>query len=535
MIETDVLIIGSGIAGLATALYIRQFQPGCRIDILSKTSLQENNTQYAQGGIAAVWDDQIDSTGSHLQDTLNAGDGLCDEEIVRLVVEEGPARVRELIEWGARFDKKSGASEYDLGVEGGHSHHRILHHKDVTGKEIHRALRETIKRAHNIHLHEQAFAVDIITQHHLGRNITRLTPDIECYGAYIVREDSTGVEKILAKRCVLATGGIGECYKATTNPPVATGDGIAMTYRAKGRIANMEFVQFHPTSLYSASGESPSFLISEAVRGAGAYLVNADGVAFMKNYHPLKDLAPRDVVARAIDNEMKKSGMDHVFLDARGIAADRFEAHFPNILRKCKAVGLDPAVDLLPVVPAAHYACGGIAVDSSGQSSIKNLYAVGECSCTGLHGSNRLASNSLLEALVFGRKAAENLSRKLDKDNWKEGIPDWNAERTTDPREKVLLTQSLKELKEIMSFYVRIIRSDERLQRALNRLELLYHETETLYRKSVVSPQLCELRNMITIGYLITRSATLRKESRGLHFTSDYPDKNEVFVENSYL
>jgi L-aspartate oxidase len=531
--NTDVLIIGSGIAGLSAAIYIAEKNSNLNIDILTKDIPQETNTQYAQGGIAAVWDLEKDSLQSHIQDTLIAGDGLCNRSVVEFVVQEGPERVGELIKWGTAFDQSNNA--YELGVEGGHSHNRILHHKDITGSEIHRALMQKCNTYNNINIHKNVFAVDLITQHHLGRNITRLTPDIECYGAYVLSPNENQVSKFLSKICILATGGIGECYKATTNPPIATGDGIAMCYRAKGRIANMEFVQFHPTSLYEPMGSSPSFLISEAVRGFGAELVDAKGQPFMKKYDQRGSLAPRDIVARAIDSEMKRSGEDHVYLDCTKIETTLFQENFPNIYQKCTSIGLNIEKDLIPVVPAAHYGCGGIVTNEQGQSSILRLYAIGECSFTGLHGANRLASNSLLEAMVFGRRTANHILKQVINFQIQKQIPDWNAERTMDPGEKVLLTQSLKELKDIMSFYVRIVRSDERLKRAMDRLELLYLETERLYRKSVLSTQLCELRNMITIGYLITRSAMQRKESRGLHFNSDYAQKNERFVENTFL
>lgn len=535
MIKTDVLIIGTGISGLSTAIYLSERDPNIDITIIAKRRFDENNTIYAQGGIATVWNSG-DSFDHHIQDTLIAGDGLCHEATVKHVVEQGPSAINDLIHWGTEFDKiRNNDQQFDLGIEGGHSHPRILHYKDITGREIYESLIERLKTFSNISMFEHLFAVDLLTQHHLGRNITRLSANINCFGAYLMDTNSKSITRCLSKFTVLATGGTGECYKATTNPTTATGDGIAMTYRAKGRIANMEFIQFHPTSLYRTDQKGSSFLISEAVRGLGATLMDHLGHPFMKKYDPRGSLAPRDIVARAIDQEMNRSGMEHVFLDCRHIDSQAFQDHFPNIMEHCRSIGIDPIKDPIPVVPAAHYCCGGILVNTKGQSSIQGLYAVGECSFTGLHGANRLASNSLLEAMVYGKHCAQDIIKEISGRNWKEDIPDWDAKSTSDAKEKILLTQSLKELKEIMSFYVRIVRSDVRLKRAMDRLNLLYQETESLYRTTILSPQLCELRNMITIGYLITRSAILRKESRGLHYTTDYPEKNHQFIENTYL
>ena len=341
-------------------------------------------------------------------------------------------------------------------------------------------------------------------------------------------------ETILARKTIIATGGCGQVYKSTTNPKIATGDGIAMVYRAKGRVENMEFVQFHPTSLYNPAGENPSFLVSEAVRGFGAILKHKDETEFMQKYDERLSLAPRDIVARAIDNEMKLNGEDYMFLDCRHLDKEKFLEHFPTIYNKCLSIGIDPMNQMIPVVPACHYMCGGIKTDEMGRSSITNLYACGECTSTGLHGANRLASNSLLEAMVFAHRIFLDVKDNINEIIFAEGFPDWDTEGTTDPKEMVLITQSLKELKEIMSSYVGIVRSDVRLQRALDRLYILYKETEDLYHKTSISPQLCELRNLITIGYLITRSAFSRKESRGLHFTTDYPDKH-TFIETTIL
>ncbi len=534
MQKTDVLIIGAGIAGLSTAIKLAQVRPDLRIMVLTKTHEGESNTVYAQGGVAAVWDTQKDSFEKHFEDTVGAGDGLVDEGIAHIVVEEGPSRIHEIIEWGARFDKDSAQEHYDLGREGGHSENRILHYKDLTGWEIQRTLLSKLALHKNIEVYEEYFALDLITQHHLGYMVTRLTPDITAYGAYALNKSSGQIETILAKYTLVATGGAGQVYKNTTNPVIATGDGIAMTYRAKGHIENSEFVQFHPTALYNPAGENPDFLISEAVRGFGGVLKTKDGNEFMQQYDPRGSLAPRDIVARAIDNEMKKRGDDFVYLDCTHLDKDAFVAHFPTISKKCISVGIDPSKDFIPVVPACHYMCGGIKVDEYGHSSIQRLYACGECSSTGLHGANRLASNSLLEALVFAHRIHLDMLKGIDKVFYMEGIPDWDARGTIEPGELVLITQSWKELKEIMSSYVGIVRSDVRLKRAMERLRLLFLETEALYQTTQISPQICELRNLITMGYLISRSAGMRRESRGLHYTTDYP-KKLPFVQSTVI
>ncbi len=520
--KTDILIVGSGIAGLTCAIKIAMARPDLKITVITKSIREETNTRYAQGGVAAVWNLEEDNIQKHIDDTLDAGDGLCNEEIVRMVVEEGPERVRELINWGARFDK-DGGGEYDLGREGGHSENRILHYKDITGWEIQRTILEKASSLKNIEIRENCYAIDLLTQHHLNYNVTRLMPGIECYGVYALDKDNLDVETILAKITIIATGGAGQIYRATTNPLIATGDGMAMMYRAKGRVSNMEFVQFHPTSLYNPAVESQAFLISEAVRGFGGILKTRSGEEFMSKYDERGSLAPRDIVARAIDNEMKRLGDEYVYLDCRHLDQAQFKLHFPNILEKCASQGIDVSKDLIPVVPACHYFCGGILVDRVGRTSINHLYAAGECTASGLHGSNRLASNSLLEGLVYAENIAMDVLQKIDQYTYNEKIPDWDARGTTDPKEMVLITQSWKELKDIMSFYVGIVRSNVRLQRALDRLYLLYKETEDLYHSTTLSPQLCELRNLITVAYLVTRSASMRHESRGLHYTTDYP------------
>jgi L-aspartate oxidase len=533
-IKTDLLILGSGIAGLTLAIKSAKKSPKRTITILTKTDKGECNTRYAQGGIAAVWDMEKDNFKKHIADTLDAGDGLCKEEIVKIVVEEGPSRVREIIQWGANFDKEKNSKTYDLAREGGHSEHRILHYKDLTGWEMQRALMEEAAKYENIKIYEHYFALDLITQHHLGYMIIRVTPNIECYGCYALNKQTNEIDTILSKVTVCCTGGAGQVYKATTNPVIATGDGVAMVYRAKGRVENMEFMQFHPTSLYNPNGENPSFLVSEAVRGFGAILKTKEGEEFMHLYDERLSLAPRDIVARAIDSEMKKRGTDCMYLDCRHLNQEDFLAHFPTIYQKCLDIGIDAFKMMIPVVPACHYMCGGILVDENGRSSISRLYAAGECSSTGLHGANRLASNSLLEAMVFAHRINEDLDDKLDKYNFQDSIPDWNAAGTSEPQEMVLITQCLKELREIMSYYVGIVRSNVRLKRALDRLYLLHQETEDLYKSTAISPQIMELRNLITISYLITRSAMHRRESRGLHFTTDYPAQME-FLEHSVL
>lgn len=524
--KSDILIIGGGVAGLSCAIWLAQKRPNAKITILTKTNNTESNTSYAQGGVAAVWNHNVDDYAKHIEDTIDAGDGLCDHEVVKMVIEEGPKRVEEIISWGARFDKDEKGG-YDLGREGGHSENRILHYKDITGWEIQRTLNEKVAALDNITFLEHFFAIDLITQHHKGRNITRLTPGIECYGAYALNKESNLIETFIAKTTILAAGGAGQVYKNTTNPVIASGDGIAMMYRAKGRLANMEFIQFHPTSLYNPIGENPSFLISEAVRGEGGILRTKDGGEFMHKYDDRKSLAPRDIVARAIDNELKIRGDDYVYLDCTHLDPDAFIHHFPNIYDKCKSLGINALKDYIPVVPACHYVCGGVYVDKMGSTSIKNLYAAGECTNSGLHGANRLASNSLLEGLVFGKNIAEEVDSNYDKLILTEDVPNWDARGTSEPKEMVLLTQSLRELKEIMSSYVGIVRTDVRLRRALDRLRLLFVETERLYTSTIISPQLCELRNLITIGYLITRGGQMRKESRGLHYNTDHPNKYE--------
>jgi L-aspartate oxidase len=521
--EVDFLVIGSGLAGLSFALKVAPYGKVC---LVSKTTLEETNTCYAQGGIAAVTG-KDDSYEKHVGDTLVAGDGLCNEDVVRMVVREAPEQITQLINWGTQFDR-TGDGAFDLAREGGHSKHRILHHKDNTGFEIQRALSDMARKHPNITILENHFAVDIITQHHLGRLVKRYHPDTECYGAYLLDIKTNTTITALARATIIATGGTGNLYTTTTNPKIATGDGIAMVYRAKGIIDNMEFIQFHPTSLYHP-GEKPSFLISEAMRGFGAVLRNMDGEEFMQKYDRRGSLAPRDIVARAIDNEMKVRGDDYVYLDATESSHKELVDHFPNIYEKCLSIGIDITRDYIPVIPAAHYQCGGIKVDMKGRSSINRLYAAGETACTGLHGANRLASNSLIEAVVYANNAASDAVMHFREYDVPGNIPDWNTEGTAHPEEMVLITQNYKELQQIMSNYVGIVRSDLRLKRAMDRLQIIYDETEALYAKTTLSVQLCELRNSINTSYLVIKSAQARRESIGLHYTIDYPHSRFLY------
>lgn len=517
----DFLVIGTGLGGISFALKVA---PYGKVALITKTELEETNTRYAQGGIAAVTYEP-DSYEKHVKDTLIAGDGICKEDVVRLVVKEAPVQIDELIEWGAKFDKQSDG-KFSLAREGGHSEYRILHHKDSTGAEIQRVLSKNVKAHPNIDLYEYHFAVDLITQHHKGNLVTRHQKNTECYGAYILNLKDHSIIKFLSKTTLVGTGGAGHLYATTTNPVIATGDGIAMVYRAKGVIENMEFVQFHPTSLYNP-GESPSFLITEAMRGYGGILRNQKGEDFMIRYDERGSLAPRDIVARAIDKELKISGNEFLYLDCTHLEEKALKEHFPNITQKCESIGIDIAHDLIPVVPAAHYICGGIRVDDHGQSWIKRLFAVGEASSTGLHGANRLASNSLIEAIVFADRAAKIAVEMSKRISIEENIPDWDDSGTTHNEEMVLITQNLKEVCQIMTNYVGIVRSDLRLERALTRLQIIYQETEDLYKKSKLSKDICELRNLINVGYLVIKMAQARKESRGLHYNIDYPKRIE--------
>lgn len=518
--EYDFLVIGAGVAGMAYALKVANSGKG-KVALICKTTLDEANTAKAQGGIAAVTNFEKDTFDKHIKDTIVAGDYISDPDVVRFVVENAPEAIKDLVEWGVNF-QKNGNGVYDLHREGGHSEFRILHHADDTGAEIQRALIEAVSHHANITVLENHFAVEIITQHHLGMQVTRRTADIECYGAYVLNPRTQKVDTFLSKVTLMATGGTGAVYATTSNPNIATGDGIAMVYRAKGTVENMEFVQFHPTVLYNPAETHPAFLITEAMRGYGGILRLPTGEAFMHKYDKRLSLAPRDIVARAIDHEMKINGLSHVCLDVTHKDAEETKHHFPNIYEKCKQIGIDITKDFIPVCPSAHYMCGGIKVDLHGESSIHRLYAVGECACTGLHGGNRLASNSLIEAVVYAKAAAQHSLEMIDQYAINRTLPEWNDEGTMTNEEKVLITHSAKEVGEVMSNYVGIVRSNLRLRRAWSRLDLLYEETEQLFKSVKATRNICELRNMINVGYLITRQAIERKESRGLHYTVDY-------------
>ena len=518
MISTDYLVIGSGIAGLTFALKTARHDPNASVLIITKSDESESNTKYAQGGVAVALDNKFDSFEKHIHDTLVAGDGLCDRDVVELVVREGVSRLNELVEWGASFDKLN--QEYHLGKEGGHTANRIVHHRDSTGLEIEKTLLMQIHRTPNITVLSHYFAIDIITEHHTDAGLQPPTQTPTCFGAYVLNLHSKKIDKVLSRITLLATGGVGQVYKNTTNPIIDTGDGIAMAYRAGADIRNMEFVQFHPTALY-VPNESPSFLISEAVRGFGAILRTQDGCEFMHTYDQRKELASRDIVARAIDHELKKRGEEFVYLDCRHLDINDFISQFPNIYLKCKDIGIDVATDLIPVVPAAHYLCGGISVDTNGRTSINNLYACGECSYTGLHGANRLASNSLLEAVVFAHRCYESATNRISQTTVQTAIPDWNAEGTLDPSEQILITQTRKELQELMGSYVGIVRTSERLKRAMERIRIIQKETKNLYDRSILSPQLCELRNLVAVAYLIVKQSMQRKTNKGVFYRAE--------------
>lgn len=517
--KVDFLVIGSGIAGLSYALKVADYGKVC---ILTKSDASESSTKYAQGGIAAVMYDH-DSYEKHINDTLIAGAGLCDLESVKITITESTDRIKELIDWGTNFDKNQ-TGVYDLAKEGGHSEYRILHHRDNTGFEIERALLEKVRSHPNVTLKENQYTIDIITQHHLGEEVTRRREDIRCYGAYVLDKKTNTIDTYLSKVTMLCTGGNGNVYSTTTSPLIATGDGQAMVHRAKGKLRHMEFIQFHPTSLFNPR-EKPSFLITEAMRGAGGVLKNLSGESFMEKYDERGSLAPRDIVARAVNAEMTRRGDEHEYLDCRGISKEEIMRHFPNIYAKCLEIGINITQEMIPIIPAAHYCCGGIEVDQYSRTSIDNLYASGECSCTGLHGANRLASNSLLESLVYSHRAYLDSVKKIQTTDYCDEVPNWDAEGMVLNEELSLITQSRKELQQIMTNYVGIVRSDLRLKKAFKRIKLIYEETEELYNRSVLTPQLCELRNLVANSYLIIKMAEQRKESVGLHYSIDYPPK----------
>jgi L-aspartate oxidase len=512
---TDYLVIGSGVAGLTFSVKIAEKFPDRKVVIVTKANEDESNTKYAQGGVAIVSNKEEDSFKKHINDTLIAGDGLCEKDVVQMVVKEGPDRLEELLLWGANFDVNN-SGKFDLGKEGGHSEYRIVHHKDITGFEIERALLHRAHQLPNISILPHHFAIDLVTNHHLD---SVENDELTCYGAYVLDQKSANIFTIKANNTLLASGGIGCVYGHTTNPVIATGDGIAMAYRAKARIKDMEFVQFHPTALYEAKGES-SFLISEAVRGFGAYLRNKKGHRFMPDYDDRAELASRDIVSQSIDSELKKSGDPHVYLDCTHLDMEAFINHFPNIYKKCLEHHIDIKTDWIPVVPASHYLCGGIEVNKKGKTTISNLFACGECSRTGLHGANRLASNSLLEALVYAHSIYKNLSKQSN-DAVNVDIPDWNDEGTTIPEEHILIQHNLKQLQALMRDYVGIVRSNKRLKRAIKHLDLIYEEVEDFYKESKVTTSLCELRNMINVSHLIISQSLDRTENKGGYFNID--------------
>ena len=513
--KTQLLIIGSGVAGLTLAVKYTEAFPKKKVTIVTKGNEDESNTKYAQGGVAVVLDDKVDSFQKHIEDTLIAGDGLCDKAVVDMVINEGPKRLKELMLWGAQFDLDQ-TGNLDLGREGGHSEYRVVHYKDITGYEIERALLARVHELKNITLLAHHFAIDLITEHQLKQPSNNIT----CFGAYVLNQNNGEILTIQANSTVLAAGGIGRVYGHTTNPTVATGDGIAMAYRAKALIKDMEFVQFHPTALYT-NQEGSAFLISEAVRGFGAYLRTKDGNRFMPNYDERAELASRDIVSQSIDKELKKSGDSCVYLDCTHLDLDAFKTHFPNIYQTCLENKIDIAQDWIPVVPASHYLCGGIEVDTHGKTSITNLFACGECSRTGLHGANRLASNSLLEALVYAHNIyqyhSENFISEVNRQ-----LPEWDDTGTSIPKEHILIQHNLKELQALMRDYVGIVRSNDRLAKAIIHLDVIYKEVEELYRTSKITTTLCELRNMVNVAHLIIGQSLKRKENKGGYFNVDH-------------
>jgi L-aspartate oxidase len=528
--DVDFLVIGSGIAGLTFALKVAEYG---QVAIVTKKEAMETSTNYAQGGIASVFG-QYDSFDLHIRDTLEAGDDLCRKEVVEMVVKSGPERVRELIGWGVQFTQDSaGSPEFDLGLEGGHSKKRIVHAGDFTGRVIEQALVDRARNHKRIRLFENNIAVDLITYSmRMKRGVVTAAKEDLCCGAYVLDTKTDEVHTFRSKITVLATGGAGKVYLYTSNPDIATGDGIAMAYRAGALIANLEFVQFHPTCLYHP--EAKNFLISEAVRGEGGVLIDSRGRSFMADYDSNKDLACRDIVARAIDSELKKSGDDCVFLDITHKEPDSVRKRFPNIYQKCLSLGIDMTNEPIPVVPAAHYMCGGVLVDMEGRTDIGRLYAVGETACTGLHGANRLASNSLLEAVVYAHRSTRQAVKDLetintDSTNPCRDLPGWDPVGTTDSDEAIVVSHNWDEIRRCMWNYVGIVRSNKRLSRARNRIEAIQKEIHEYYWDFKITSDLIELRNIAMVSELIIQSAMLRKESRGLHHNLQYPQKNDKF------
>ncbi len=540
--ETDFLVIGSGIAGLTFALKVAEYG---QVAVVTKKETTESNTNLAQGGIASVFG-EFDSFDLHIQDTLASGDGLCNREVVEQVVKKGPDRIRELIGLGVHFNTTDAggpesapggdASHLDLGREGGHSKNRIVHALDMTGREVERALVEKARAHSNIRIFENHVAVDLITYStRMKRGLITTAQDACCCGAYILNRGNQQVEIFSAAITILACGGAGKVYLYTSNPDIATGDGIAMAYRAGATVANLEFVQFHPTCLYHP--DAKNFLISEAVRGEGGILIDHKGYAFMGKYDTQKDLACRDVVARAIDKEMKRSGADSVFLDISKRSPDFIRERFPNLFKNCLSFGIDMTREPIPVVPAAHYMCGGVATDLSGRTDVHRLYAVGETACTGLHGANRLASNSLLEALVYAHEAARAGAEEI-KTLKKDGVPElplWDEVGTSDSDEAIVVAHNWDEIRRCMWNYVGIVRSDKRLARAQRRIEIIQSEIQEYYWNFKVSPDLIELRNIAMVAELIIKSALHRKESRGLHYNIRYPFRDDKRWKNDTL
>ncbi|MFP4255646.1 MAG: L-aspartate oxidase [Desulfobacterales bacterium] len=521
----DFLVVGSGIAGLMFALKAAGHG---RVALVTKRGLTDSSTEHAQGGIAAVFGPQ-DTFESHIADTLAAGDGLCNEETVETVVRSAPERIRELLELGVDFNRSRGRDELDLCREGGHSFNRIVHAHDMTGRAVEKAVAEKVRARKNISLFENHTAIDLITRStRLKRGLTITTHEDYCYGAYVLERRTGKILTFLASFVVLATGGSGKVYAYTSNPDVATGDGVAMAYRAGAAVANMEFVQFHPTCLYHPRAKN--FLISETVRGEGGILRNSDGRAFMADYTPAKELACRDVVARAIDSELKKRGDEAVFLDISHKDPDFIKSRFPHLYAKCMEFGFDMTRHPLPVVPAAHYMCGGVATDLFGRTNIQRLYAIGETACTGLHGANRLASNSLLEALVYAHQAAQKAAEEINEpeNETSAEIPVWDDMGTMDSDEAIVISHTWNEIRRLMWNYVGIVRSEKRLERARRRIEIIGEEIQEYYWNFRVTTDLIELRNIALVAELVIRSAMHRKESRGLHYNIAYPCKNDA-------